>query len=307
MSLPAASPAWTLHPNDLLAFVRPAQGAEPERLLLARLAFCPEKACMCREVGLRSLEVDDVALGAAPPEDLAARLARGPTLASLLELDFGTVTPDPLEGRAPLTAEWLAFLREAVDGALLDRLHARWMAQKGLTLPPPDLTSLDEDPGLFVGWQGSQPDLRDDGYLVEERPFLADELFCLAPGCTCDEAVVDFGELQDGEELKPTGGVRLRVADGALVGLEGAEGNEGLVERLWAAYQQRHRGLAHLARRQRALLEARQAAVAARGSPGKERAARNAPCPCGSGQKYKRCCLDADLAAQPGPPPASGR
>lgn len=31
---------------------------------------------------------------------------------------------------------------------------------------------------------------------------------------------------------------------------------------------------------------------------------RNAPCPCGSGRKYKRCCLDKD---QPAPPPRSRR
>jgi len=38
------------------------------------------------------------------------------------------------------------------------------------------------------------------------------------------------------------------------------------------------------------------------------RAGRNDPCPCGSGRKYKKCCLDADLrsedvAAPPPPPP----
>ena len=28
-----------------------------------------------------------------------------------------------------------------------------------------------------------------------------------------------------------------------------------------------------------------------------EKVGRNAPCPCGSGKKYKKCCLDKDKAA----------
>ena len=31
---------------------------------------------------------------------------------------------------------------------------------------------------------------------------------------------------------------------------------------------------------------------------GRASAGRNAPCPCGSGKKYKRCCADRDAAAQ---------
>ena len=30
---------------------------------------------------------------------------------------------------------------------------------------------------------------------------------------------------------------------------------------------------------------------------------RNAPCPCGSGRKYKKCCLEKDLAERRTPPP----
>lgn len=35
------------------------------------------------------------------------------------------------------------------------------------------------------------------------------------------------------------------------------------------------------------------------------RVGRNDPCPCGSGRKYKRCCLEKDEAAKPAPRPGS--
>ena len=36
-------------------------------------------------------------------------------------------------------------------------------------------------------------------------------------------------------------------------------------------------------------------------------ASRNDPCPCGSGKKYKRCCLENELSAKPPPAPAPAR
>jgi hypothetical protein len=297
MPLPVPGPSWTLFPNGLLAFIRPAQGDKPERLLLSRVDFCTTKGCMCRDVGLRSLEYDVAAFRAAPPEDLATRLARGSALESRIDLDFGTVSPDDFEGRVALTAEWLSFLRDEVDGQLLDTLHGKWLEAKGAQQRPPDFTAHDSEPGLFIGWQRSQPQLRDDSFLVDGRSFVADELYCLAPGCDCDQAVVDFIELLSGDDVEPIGGIRVRVTDAHVLHPDVEPGNELLVERLWSAYQQRHRGLAHLVRHQRFLLDARRADRAARASPRKARAARNEPCPCGSGQKYKRCCMERDLAA----------
>jgi hypothetical protein len=65
-------------------------------------------------------------------------------------------------------------------------------------------------------------------------------LYCLAPGCDCDQAVVDFIELLRGD-MEPIGGIRLRVTDAHVLHPDVEPGNEVLVERLWAAYQQRHR------------------------------------------------------------------
>ena len=36
---------------------------------------------------------------------------------------------------------------------------------------------------------------------------------------------------------------------------------------------------------------------------GMTKTGRNAPCPCGSGKKYKKCCLETDLAEERSPPP----
>lgn len=162
-------------------------------------------------------------------------------------------------------------------------------------LARPDLSTLASEPDLLIGWQGSQPQLRDDSFLVEGRTFIADELYCLAPGCDCDEAVVDFLELFGDEESAPLGGIRLRVRNGSVVERHVEPAEQPQLEALWSAYTKRHRGLEHLETHRTVLLEARQSVLLAKSAKKLQRVARNDACPCGSGQKYKRCCMERDL------------
>ncbi|KPJ62721.1 MAG: hypothetical protein AMS15_03025 [Planctomycetes bacterium DG_23] len=68
---------------------------------------------------------------------------------------------------------------------------------------------------------------------------------------------------------------------------------------LWRVERLIHREFAGISRQQQAALAASEAAAEERPQPfvrKKPKVGRNAPCPCGSGKKYKHCCWDKDHA-----------
>ncbi|HEX5051771.1 MAG TPA: SEC-C metal-binding domain-containing protein [Planctomycetota bacterium] len=138
----------------------------------------------------------------------------------------------------------------------------------------------------------------------DSREFLVDEQYCARPGCDCTESVVGLHVCLVEDASSPRKRAeplvdfqvdwrhnRWRIA-GATRPLTAEE--EGLRDRLLAANPNL---LAELRRRHEIMHELYEASAAAfrvgvsipyRAAP---RIGRNDPCPCGSGRKYKRCCL----------------
>jgi hypothetical protein len=126
---------------------------------------------------------------------------------------------------------------------------------------------------------------------------------CPYTDCDCHQLRVAFFD----DKAKPGSG---DTVGSVLLDLGGAEGfeivemaaecgaPEHLIRELWALFGRRHRVGAFLRRR-----EAQAKAVGAtlwepvaklkRAAP---QPGRNAPCPCGSGVKFKKCCLGKDSA-----------
>jgi preprotein translocase subunit SecA len=74
---------------------------------------------------------------------------------------------------------------------------------------------------------------------------------------------------------------------------------EERLARVWRVEELIHREFAGIARQQKAALAASEAAGEEAPQPfvrKKPKVGRNAPCPCGSGKKYKHCCWDKDHA-----------
>ena len=127
--------------------------------------------------------------------------------------------------------------------------------------------------------------------------------YCSNPACDCTQVAVTIHRLREGESAAPViGRVRLDLAlqrptIDANTSLAGA-----VFATLWATHEATLRARRDEARR--AVLRyagAKVQHISTSTAPTGSRAPRNAPCPCGSGKKFKRCCLgvradDARLA-----------
>lgn len=223
-------------------------------------------------------------------EEIRSMLEGPKAMHALLDIDLGVVKPDEYEGRAPLSSDWVDYVQAQVDGDLLEALHDRWLQAKGFR--PRELRALDAralEPGELVAWHELHPDQRRDLYLDEDVVFLASEFYCVKPDCDCAEATIDFAELLEKKRARSIGYVRVSLPDTRVIELSGPRTR---LERLWAAFRTRHRNLAdRLATRKRRLAEIpRIDSRPALPSNPTQHVGRNDPCPCGSGQKFKRCC-----------------
>jgi hypothetical protein len=183
------------------------------------------------------------------------------------------------------------------------------MRAKGIPMgrPAKDIHLGEWHPGDLVGFDELFHDEREDQYVLGGRRYWAYTFHCPDRGCRCGEARVAF--FDDEAELSVSVGSvvlhlgagerRARVVEKAPEG--GAPAN--LIGELWALFRRRHDVGAYLRRRDarvRSLdLDALRPPAAAPGRPA-ARPGRNDPCPCGSGRKFKKCCLGKD--AEPGEP-----
>lgn len=289
---------WKLFPNGLLVFERELGPDGPSRLLVSQLEACVQVACICREITMKAVDLEL----AAPPasmEELTGLLAGREHVHALIELDMGRVTPLTGDaGRPPLGEEWLTFLNAQALGELLDRLHARWLNAKGLK-PRNAWEAIDwskRDPAELIIWDEVFPDERFDHFLSEDgRLFLASEQYCGNSSCACVEARVVFTELMGRDNHRHLGSVRVQLPDGSPLEQEAKKRDRGTLEDLWRAFQQRHDVSARLGNRRRRIHELSDTINRARpaaSAPATPKVGRNDPCPCGSGLKHKRCCLD---------------
>ena len=297
---PRTDRSWELFPHGLLVFERASPGG-PSRVLISRLEACDAPECSCREVGLRAVALDlgeDFTPEALTSEAVRTRLAGPGAMNAQLDIDLGNVVPDDYEGRVPLSADWAGYVASQLDGELLDRLHEQWLRAKGMT-PAPSSDWKPRDPGELVGWDEVHPRDRSDLYVDDNKIFVAEELYCVNPTCTCSEAVVAFVPTTRGSP--DVGLIRVRIASLDIVERNVAPKKAMLLDRLWTAFSARHRQLSErLAQRTKQMtdLASRHAQPPKPVTRSAETVGKNRPCPCGSGKKYKRCCaLKSDSSA----------
>ncbi len=293
MTAPATSTTdrpWALFPRGLLVFERAEPGAET-RLLVSRVDTCATPGCSCRDADFVavSIDVDD---GFDPEVALATDVLHEKFAAAgmnaRLDIDAGIVEPDDYEGRVPLTADWARYLESQIDGELLDLLHEKWLQGKGWK--PVEKTDWEpREPATLVGWYEAHPSDREDLFDVDDRVFRAEDLYCVNPGCTCNEVTFVFST-RDAPDL---GSLRVRLPGIDIVSRDVKSRDAETLSRLWSAFSKRHRQLAgRMTDRQktmRALAATHRQTHRAPTAPPTS-VGRNAPCPCGSGKKFKRCC-----------------
>lgn len=286
--------AYQWSDDGFLVFWRDAAGGGREGLACT-LAACARPECGCRDVELAVTRVD----GAVERFEFRGRelhvVRAGQRVPCqrefLLALDcmngeVAAVEPLPDEGPR-------VFVAAAVDGPLLEFLWRAFLRAKGTRadaarsrLDPP-LSTEGTLRALDVFFMNVRPDF----YVVSGREVAVLDLYCVAPGCPCEEAVLDVFEV-DAEGVVGTVTVPFVPSESAVLAPSGPE-RADLLDEVWRRFAIRHDVLPHL-RERRARVRAAHArhveqTTAARVVGAK--VGRNDPCPCGSGRKYKVCCL----------------
>lgn len=268
-------------PGDVFFTSTPDRHGHRQGLALD-VSFCLEPTCRVAHVRLSAIE----AVGEEVREDPTVSPA---TTSARIHLDRGSVTIDqsPLELARRLdalvgTPALAALLRERRKDAraALDRVwqQADWS---------------DWTPGRAVEFNRLYPDSPLLEFKHEGTRHFVTDAYCIAPGCSCRVAhigvvVDDDGTLE--EVLSATLDIETderEVGPGAGTPEEQAS--------MFAALERRYPNLrSKLERRRREVVRAgpRIRALAGRAAlPTTADTGRNAPCPCGSGRKYKKCCM----------------
>jgi hypothetical protein len=218
-----------------------------------------------------------------------------------VDLADAGVTPDREDPGAALLVERL---RAHLSGPLLDDL-----AEQGCDAGPHLAASLPSrltEPGQFVGWSEVYPGARRDDYVLADGTRLtAQVLFCSNADCLCKELTVEFFLRAADAEPVYVGGVQTEYSGRTPPSFYGPPSHAEQVRAAWDAFRARYGDLRYFRDRHARvkqwsgpLWRAQQ-----RGRRVVPRASRNAPCPCGSGQKYKKCCWARDANAEIGAVP----
>ncbi len=292
--------------DDLLALWLPRGRGRDDLAqgLLATVDVCENPKCPCTIATLQAHRIDDRAMRAECDNDELSIIWRNtsnghprPEGKAVLELDLisGVVAE---RGGEKLSASVADFFEEPLPYWVLDTLWARWCAPR---LP----SNFDWKAQALKFWQPGEllstmlaiPEQRPDCYLVDDRLYQVDTSFCVTPECDCTDARLSVLSMsEDRKTRKELGGAWLPTKTMAPADFEGEGLDHRTFVRIYLEWRRRNvppearlSELRDLTRR-RGLQLCRLAEARMRSATSSSRPGRNAPCPCGSGKKYKRCC-----------------
>ncbi|MCP3893574.1 MAG: hypothetical protein GY706_02960 [Bacteroides sp.] len=150
----------------------------------------------------------------------------------------------------------------------------------------------------MVGFHEILPYAEDQVLEVEGRDYLLDEQYCVKPACNCSEVAVsllDSSGNQEGAYLHDVPMIFLDYKtekwsiersggeDAKLVSQVAKKLNTGEYPLIFESHHARLKSLYRLYKKRHNI-----STTPVRAN---RKVGRNDPCPCGSGKKYKRCCL----------------
>ena len=182
-----------------------------------------------------------------------------------------------------------------LDGERLDAIDRWWHRYKGQPHPEQSLARGEAlmpaqwTPGDLVAWDELCPAQRRDLYRLGSQAYEALEMYCPTPNCHC-ETVLHFEKVGEGKAQHPG---HLRITATGAATLHAREPQRGRLEKLWAAFCDRHPRYRERFARREALVKTsvgKHVPPPSRPAIAASKVGRNEPCPCGSGQKHKKCC-----------------
>jgi hypothetical protein len=202
----------------------------------------------------------------------------------------------PLEKHDQYFFRWLT--RE-VKGHFFEVMKRRWRAAKKVNR---DRWRNEDwswwEPGLVVGWDEVFPD---DPYFVFDisgTRYWARDLYCINPGCPCKDITLSFTEFDEEEKSKELGAVGIDLKQFRLDGIQAIGTSAEKLTQIWQKFQKETGVKKTLKARQKEMKiigkEIAKLSINNRsqGLKSVSKVGRNDPCPCGSGKKYKKCCLN---------------
>jgi len=286
------------------------------RRLLITTRICDNPECNCRDVWLSGSLIDDrytdlryrgekLLYKFRPREGEPSELAPPRLLAAGLDIETGKVSFNPNAPAELHDPEMLARLREGLDQHHLEKIRKRWRNAKGVGRDQWRKKDWSWwEPGRMVSWLEVFPDDSNIIFPQGEEVYWADDMYCITPGCTCKEVGLNFSRVTSGK-IENLGAVSVTLPSCRYSGLISDDAKEGLLRSLWDELQKDPEIRALLKERKKRIMPVGReiALLSARRKPdfngsaretigaGSPKVGRNDPCPCGSGKKYKKCCL----------------
>jgi SEC-C motif len=284
--------------------------------LVLELLPCDNRRCECRDVRVIGQIVDESLAEIEATRDGLVLTYRGRTSATsqthqttaLVSFETGEVQvaaegPEAADHDHDHVLTWIA---DELDGELLDGLYDEWLHAKAWRRrdTPHEGAWAGEwtsDRGRLVGWHEVFPDSRQDMYLIDGSVSLALDHYCINPTCTCREVRVALLAPGRSRRWAQFGDILFDLASLSATRLSPfTQAKAPLVSAMRAAFEARYDVIEHFSRRLDRLKEVGRLLKSAGPAPptpftvsGLAKAGRNDPCPCGSGRKYKKCCLHA--------------
>jgi hypothetical protein len=248
------------------------------RLFVVSTRACMNPDCPCHDMQL-------IGRFATRPQDADQRLERGENaFTSTVDLESGD-----LKDTRARSSELVAWIERRIP-ELLDRFRDRFARIRGHhdrdQWQRQDRALLETD--TLVPYCDAFPLDWDIIVALDGELYWAIDSYCLAPDCRCREVSVEFSSLKAG---KPAGTILVDVDHWRQ---RRPSENDERVRPLWnrLCADGRKKEIARRFREMRRVARAigREEKGAAPHEAG-VKIGRNDPCPCGSGRKYKRCCL----------------
>ena len=271
------------------------QGARAGRCYRCEAAACRNPVCRCEHITLHCL-ADGPGIG--QPD-----AGNQPVLASL-ELDLAKHHIHDV--KVPETSAEVATLGKSVaeeiqerDWDSLRRLYAELKQER---TEHTDLDSTEAEfpeeavEGLTVGYYEILPYAPSVEFPFQSEQWLMDDSYCVKPKCGCHYAALAFWPLRCNTDQAVTGEpsvlFRYDYRTGSMEDLPDTKDRGAKAPVILEAFKRTQPDLnSFLAVRHATLHRLFQGAISRKRHPTQTpRPARNAPCPCGSGKKYKRCC-----------------
>ena len=288
----------------------PQREDSPVRCQEATLAICHKPRCRCFNILFQWLP--------APANALAAPAS--PAREFWFDLNEKSVLLTPELEKEPESLRLAEILRAELTEADEWQLREWFLAAKlAIIQTTPvaafDIANLpDADDGTMVRFVEVFPLGLALNFTWNNEAWAVDEQYCVQPGCKCKETVLSFLKLADAagrKTIKIEDAPVLRYNYHTQVSKPLARGPAGSppLDGLLAALKREHASLnlqlelrqllmqSLYARHHQARTRARlQAQLANPSSAVALKIGRNEPCPCGSGRKYKQCCLNKPRA-----------